>query len=164
MWAPCLSRRLRCHKGNTRRSATSTAPRSNLVVLFLGLQTCVCVCPALSQRVTPLTCHSNFKQGGKASSDEPCPTKLSRWRGSEWRRPFVYLQPKLLTTLSNLIGLIHGPSCYLPLKPFSLRHFQQPRGFYSLSLQLCAKHLLKHLQLFGPFTVPFPHHFSWKLS
>ena len=39
------------------------------------------------------------RQGGKASSDEPCPTKLSRWRGSEWRRPFVYLQLKRLLKL-----------------------------------------------------------------
>ena len=47
---------------------------------------CVCVCHTLFPRVsiTPL-----FQQGVKASSNEPCPTKLSRWRGSEWRRPFI---------------------------------------------------------------------------
>ena len=68
---------------------------------------CVCVCvhpwtkgfspPLLSQFST--TFHM---QGGKASSDEPCPTKLSRWRGSEWRRPFVYLQ------LQRLLKLFHS--------------------------------------------------------
>ena len=45
------------------------------------------------------------------------------------RTLLVYLLSEPLIKLSNLIGLIHGPSCYLPLKPFSLRHFQQPRGF-----------------------------------
>ena len=42
-------------------------------------------------------------------------------------RPALTYLLQLLNTLSNLIGLIHGPSCYLPLKPFSLSHFQQPR-------------------------------------
>ena len=42
------------------------------------------------------------QQGGKASSDEPCPTKLRRWRGSEWRRPFVYLQLKRFLKLFHL--------------------------------------------------------------
>ena len=63
-----------------------------------------CFTPSTDARVP--TARTVFQQGGKASSDEPCPTKLRRWRGSEWRRPFVYLQPKLLTMLSNLLCLI----------------------------------------------------------
>ena len=75
---------------------------------------CVCVC--LCVCVTPwakgppvLTFTTAFyrkgkfhQQGGKASSDEPCPTKLRRWRGSEWRRPFVYLQLKRFLKLFHL--------------------------------------------------------------
>ena len=68
------------------------------------------VCHTLVLRVfhsSPLS-HFPRKQGGKASSDEPCPTKLSRWRGSTERRLGVYLLscPQAVTLLFH--GLIHG--------------------------------------------------------
>ena len=83
---------------------------SMLLTLRVG---CVCVCVC----VTPCTkwfnatvFHYNHstRQGGKASSDEPCPTKLSRWRGSTERRLGVYLLscPQAVTRLFH--GLIHG--------------------------------------------------------
>ena len=44
----------------------------------------------------------NLSQGGKASGDEPCPTKLSRWRGSTKGRFGVYLPYNFCTSCSTL--------------------------------------------------------------
>ena len=61
------------------------------------------------------TLHFTFHmQGGKASSDEPCPTKLSRWRGSNERRLGVYLLSFSQAVTLLLHGLIHGSSCFHP--------------------------------------------------
>ena len=72
---------------------------------------CVCVCQALSRRVF---CNQVVPQGGKASSDEPCPTKLSRWRGSTERRLGVYLLSSSQAVTLLLHGLFHGSSCFHP--------------------------------------------------
>ena len=66
------------------------------------------MCQPLFQRAPPFFIFQLCKQGGKASSDEPCPTKLSRWRGSTERRLGVYLLscPQAVTLLFH--GLIHG--------------------------------------------------------
>ena len=51
----------------------------------------VCVCPTLDKGFSTTTLSTLHEQGGKASGDKPCPTKLRRWRGSTERRLGVYL-------------------------------------------------------------------------
>ena len=83
---------------------------------------CVCVCQPLGQGFPTATSTPTFypqfhRQGGKASGDKPCPTKLSRWRGSTQGRFGVYL-PQLLQKLSNPPCLIHGGCMFPPINLF----------------------------------------------
>ena len=77
-----------------------------------------CVCPPLEKGFPSTT---PIRQGGKASSDEPCPTKLSRWRGSTERRLSVYLLNNCCTRCPLLLFVsmvVHDTSP----KPFSFPH------------------------------------------
>ena len=86
------------------------------------VRVCVCVCQPLGQGFPTATSTPTFypqfhRQGGKASGDKPCPTKLSRWRGSTKGRFGVYL-PQLLQKLSNPPCLIHGGCMFPPINLF----------------------------------------------
>ena len=99
--------------------------KTSNIVLVRSDPVCVCVCHTLFLRVLQ-RCPTLPASRGVWPS---CPTTRNEAVGKKGKQgliiPVHLLQ--LLNTLSNLIGLIHGPSCYLPLKPFSLSHFQQPR-------------------------------------
>ena len=84
--------------------------------LLLFVSVCVCVCPTLDKGFSTTTLFILHEQGGKASGDEPCPTKLSRWRGSTKGRFGVYLPLNLCTSCSTL-GLFHGGFTILPPNP-----------------------------------------------
>ena len=132
------------------------------MIYMLYIYMCVCVSPP-GQRVHPLSHFHQFskqKQGGKASSDEPCPTKLSCWRGSEWRRPFVYLQLKSLLKLfhSRFVSWWFHDTSPKPTLPQQLR-----RRFVRCCREPAdgTNHLFKHLQLIGLLTLPLCHSFPW---
>ena len=78
------------------------------VCMYVCMYVCVCVSHPVSKGFGTNFPGDSYKQGGKASSDEPCPTKLSRWRGSTERRLGVYLLscPQAVTLLFHC--LIHG--------------------------------------------------------
>ena len=78
-----------------------------------------------------------YSQGGK----ETCPTKLNRWRGSGWRRHFVY--PLLLATAVKVVEvfrLLQDDSSWQTLELDSVACFAQVVPFYlgSRGLELCT--------------------------
>ena len=90
---------------------------------------CVCVCPPLDKGFS--TFH---RQGGKASGDEPCPMKLSRWRGSTKGRFGVYLPHNFCTSC-----LPHSSACCFMV----LHVFHPTNRFLSAAdrrlAQLCSR-------------------------
>ena len=83
--------------------------------------------------------------------------------GCGQRRLTVYLQRTCCSRCPILLLWFHGGSCYSPqtFLPQQLPLAVSPASV--ASLQMCANHLFKHLQLIGLLTLPLSHSFPLEL-
>ena len=98
-------------------------------------------------------------QGGKASGDEPCPTKLSRWRGSTKGRFGVYLPHNFCTScpIACFVSMVVHDTSPKPTLPQQLR-----RRFVRCCRESADAHKpLFELQLIGLLALPLSHSFPW---
>ena len=112
----------------------------------------VCVCHPLYQRVQCHCFHCNHstRQGGKASSDEPCPTKLNRWRGRSIRVPAIGTFDQAVTSLSTFWFMVFHDTPHKPTA--ALRRFAadfECQIVFECSCQHCST--LRFLRTHAPF-------------
>ena len=127
-----------------------------------------CVCPPLDKgfsTATPSTVFQPpfstfYRQGGR--EDLQGSAQRSSLQDPRKRKLItsVYLQPKLLTTLSNSCFFASMVVCVLlPTNPFF-----QCRCAAALIIEQSCINIVKQYNCADSFTFPFHHHFSWKLS
>ena len=126
------------------------------------VRVCVCVCQPLGQGFTTTTTISTtVSHAGACSICGPLhATKLRPQMGRDQGRLILYLQINTLTPMVHPAAVcwFHGFSCHHPQTHRSLTADLQPRCADRVTDRLCRlEQHLKHLQVFGPFTMRFCH-------